>query len=399
MPMFVISLFPTIDIASDLNYAITTRFFSSTLLLASVISITVPNLYFFRVVATVHSQRSNERAYPSMLVKSYPGLWFHKNILWFAIADGYPVNPFNNLPWKYFNEHDSIPKLLILGIQWVLLIGLQVAAVLVYIVWACLAICFLFVWLLVGIWVFQSKVLSTRHVWNTWFRVWTGGDQFDKTIEIDVAILNGSIFAEFMCETLPQICVQALNNELTGIWDPFGYFSMMFSVIMASDGTYRYLYWVVGRGKAMHEVPAEVSLMGFFPVTLEYEAQALEARKAPNPSRLKALGEKLWDLLFTRKDKHLVKMLLDAGIESAEQLSVVVEPQHKQLLADITEAVADDTRVSDLLHKYVKKHKQLRVFLGKEVAEVGAEADADVEADADADADADVEADADADAG
>ena len=58
---------------------------------------------------------------------------------------------------------------------------------------------------------------------NTWYYIWTGSSKNDKKVEVDVALLNEALFAEFLFESLPQMIVQSLNNTLTSLWNPIGY--------------------------------------------------------------------------------------------------------------------------------------------------------------------------------
>ena len=105
----------------------------------------------------------------------------------------------------------------------------------------------------------------------------SGTTEFDKQVEIDVAILNESLFAEFLFETLPQLCLQCVNNELTHTWNAIGIFSATFSVAIALHGTHRYFYYMFIMKMGFHEVPAEVSLMGVGKVTLEFETEGTES--------------------------------------------------------------------------------------------------------------------------
>ena len=68
---------------------------------------------------------------------------------------------------------------------------------------------FFIVWLLLGFYLHQVKSMSIGRVWTWWFRVWTGTNKFDITAAVDTGLMNESLFAEFVCETLPQLLIQS----------------------------------------------------------------------------------------------------------------------------------------------------------------------------------------------
>jgi len=365
MALFVISLFPTIDIVSDINYLVVTRYFDMALFSISAAVLLLPNVLFIWIVATVRGQNTGKRAFPTMLKKSFPGLRFHRKIFWLSSEGGFPLNPITDVAVQIFDNHDSIPKLMVLGCTWLFFLASQIGYLMVFGVWLIIAGCFLVGWLLLGIWVFQNKTLSTKLVWNLWFRVWTGTTEFDKMVEVDVAILNGSVFAEFMCETLPQIVLQFTNNQLTNLWDSLGYFSIFFSLVMAANGSYRYLYWVIGRGRDMHEVPAEVSLMGFGSVKLDYEAESLRTGGlgVPNAAKLKRMGDKLWiRLVLFQREIKVMRLLDRMHVESVAQLPSIIDKENEQVLEELVQVIADDTELCEMLQRYVKKSRLWKQF-------------------------------------
>lgn len=189
--------------------------------------------------------------------------------MWISHNEGIPVW-INGKAMLSFENYQYIPHLLLVILSWAWAIATQVAFVLAYFAWLILAYSFLVLWLLFGFWCFQNKTLGTRRVWNLWFGVWTGDNSMATDVEISIGILNESLLTEFALETLPQLGLQFLNNQLTQSWSMIGYFSMFFTVSMATNGTYRYLYWILWRGYELHEIPAEVSLFGFFAIKLEH---------------------------------------------------------------------------------------------------------------------------------
>ena len=133
--------------------------------------------------------------------------------------------------------------------------------------------------------------------------MWTGSNELDKEMGIDVSILNESLLAEFATETLPQLTLQFINNEWSGTWTLIGYTSMLFSMIIVTNNSYRYVYWLGIRGVTMDELPAELSLMGLFKVRIQNENsngmnQHIYSSKR---GKLKILAKKVWLELVTYK--------------------------------------------------------------------------------------------------
>jgi hypothetical protein len=98
---------------------------------------------------------------------------------------------------------------------------------------------FFCVWFIVGIFLFQTKTLSIGVVWNYWMRCWTGGEEQSTDALIDVAFFNESIFNEFIMEALPQLIIQATNNNLTATVSPIAIFSIALSGYLIFNGLVR----------------------------------------------------------------------------------------------------------------------------------------------------------------
>ena len=81
-------------------------------------------------------------------------------------------------------------------------------------------------------------------VWNFWFINWLGTERFNALAlekakeDIDFAILNESLFTEFICETMPQLIIQSINTSLTGGVNP----AFLFSVILSGYNTVNGIY-------------------------------------------------------------------------------------------------------------------------------------------------------------
>ena len=91
-----------------------------------------------------------------------------------------------------FDEYDSIDKLLI---------GFVVSFP-----WMLLNLPYLLPKLLLGCFLYSTKVLAIGPVQTMWNRLWTGSTEFDVVNKtIDTHMLNESIYVEILAETFPQV--------------------------------------------------------------------------------------------------------------------------------------------------------------------------------------------------
>jgi len=262
VPFFVIFLFPMLSVITDLNYVLLSEFYSVKMYISCLAFLILPILYFLFVLCSVRGKESGKCAYPTMLYNLYPGLHVHHSLWWLRHENGLPLNIYNDAQIRLFGEFDSLllPKILAVAGLWVGLILLQVVSLLAYLMWLPVAAAFLILWFGVGLVLFQSKTLATRRAWNLWFYMWSGDDEFHKSTQVDLAIFNGSMVAEFLLETLPQLCLQCANNALVNGWGAVAILSLVFSFIMAVVGTYRYVYWGVFRGEPILHIRVLVSM-------------------------------------------------------------------------------------------------------------------------------------------
>jgi hypothetical protein len=70
---------------------------------------------------------------------------------------------------------------------------------------------FLPIWFGSGVILLWTKADSLRGVWDLWYIVWTLSREFDSD-EFDSHILNGSLFAHFILESIPNMTIQIVNN-------------------------------------------------------------------------------------------------------------------------------------------------------------------------------------------
>jgi hypothetical protein len=268
VPFFVIFLIPVFNILTDFNYIMTSEFYSVWIYVACCAFLVVPNLYFVVILLSVRGKETDKPAYPSMLYNLYPGLHVHQTLWWLRQSGGVPVDIRSDLPARLPTGLDSLPVARVLALVglWTGLCLLQLVSLALYAVWLCAALCFLVIWLVVGMLVYQNKTLSTRRVWNGWFHLWTGDQEFHKSDgQVDLAVFNGSLLAEFVLEALPQLGLQCANNALTGSWGPIALASLVSSLLVVLVGGYRYCYWGYVRGEnvlAIHVLVSVRTLLG-----------------------------------------------------------------------------------------------------------------------------------------
>jgi hypothetical protein len=80
--------------------------------------------------------------------------------------------------------------------------------------------------------------------------------------------MNQGIFVHFVFETVPQIFLQTINNQLPASWGGLAIFCTVFSIFMVVNGCYRYLYYVVFLRTKFEDIPLEITI-GFTTLTLE----------------------------------------------------------------------------------------------------------------------------------
>jgi len=110
-----------------------------------------------------------------------------------------------------------------LGVCLPMLAFMQFFHCLGYIIWVLLSLPYLVPLAIFGIYLFQCKVMSVGHVWNFFFRLWSGSQHpaANKTVAVDTGVLNLSMFSHLM-NTVPQFVVQISNNTVTELWTPIG---------------------------------------------------------------------------------------------------------------------------------------------------------------------------------
>lgn len=277
---FSIMMFPAVDIFSDILYVMTAKFFNWKIAGLAIFFIVMPNtLFVFKLY--------EQRAWPNLFVIPYPGhKYTDKKTIFLSLDDD------NNV----CVNNEPIP-----GAAVILYAILQVLNIMLATAWACFNIVFVLAPLFcLGIFFFQTKVMAVIPISNFWYGTWTGKRAsyqlrdaagnivhvttadapvwrwftpgywkeryFGKNagVEVDPGVLNESLFAEFCLETIPQLILQLLNNYFTLVkkMPAISIVSTTLSVVIAANGVYFYLYWILWRGVTFDELPTPLSVDG-----------------------------------------------------------------------------------------------------------------------------------------
>ena len=252
--MFALSLFPFLDIVSDMIYILSVKFWNIEILFFALFFFVVPSSMF--VYKLVHM-----KVYPRFI--KYVGIEImNDKYIWLTVnSDGSPLINAERSTWSYV-EHDGLEKLAWFWLLWIILVGLQSLFLLLGIVWYAVMTIFLLAWLVVGLFLYQTKMLAIGKVWNYWFYTWTQSNEFDKEINLDATVLNESLFYEFLLETVPQILIQSVNNSLiyNGRLPAISVFSLSMSVFIAINGIYRYGYYLLWKKIKFDEIPLPLAV-------------------------------------------------------------------------------------------------------------------------------------------
>lgn len=343
---FLLMIFPTLDVLSDLLYICTTTFISDIILSLSLVSFILPNILFLAIL-----RRANALIPSNLLL--YPGfIYVSRNLIWLGVSNGYPLFDGEKLSLS-FDSHDSIPKITSYIVIWIVLILCQLVYLLIYLlVWPIISFILILLWSIVGLYLFQSKCICIGPVWNYWFKQWIGDEKMKllnlnkPDDHIDFAILNESLLAEFLFETLPQLLIQSYNTILIEAVDGAYIFSVILSGYNTLNGLYKYGYHVLYKRIPVSDVPREIELLGGF---LKYKNNKQIVPDAENQPEIEA-----WSLLVE--------------IGNHQELVDLVETKNLKSPFDLR--CADDSILEEILCLYLKlktdrEHQQLKELFDK----------------------------------
>ena len=236
LAIFFFNIGPALDLLSDVQYILTTPFYSQLLFLSCVTFIFAPSLMFVKILIEKHT--------PLHMYKliNYVGLNYD-----IMISELYDLQ----------SLHKSLLLLL-----WIL---------------TSTAICFpIFA---IGALCYQSKVIAIKAVWDSWVYLWTFSTNYRmEDFTVDTEILNESLFSEFAFETLPQLWIQSINSYSTGEFTGVQGFSTALSAFMTLNGLVTFGYYSLYLRKTMAEIPTKTALLFFLSFELETNNQ-IESRK------------------------------------------------------------------------------------------------------------------------
>jgi hypothetical protein len=248
---------PLFDILTDILYLALSPFYGLEPFIAcSVILTIIPILVFIGIIL-------QQKAKPRIFGQQYLTILFFLNK---STISGYPTA--NNIEiFKPFIVHDSIPKIFYFALCWGLAVLGQVIALLPAAFVLLLHLPIWFGWLLIGTFLYQSKILSIGIIWNLWFSFWTGtttGNYF-TVMAIDTRVFNKSLLTEFLFESLPQLSIQAYNNTQLQKWSLLSYISTIFSLFMTLDGIWRISYYKIYNGISFRDIPVGMGIIKINP--------------------------------------------------------------------------------------------------------------------------------------
>jgi hypothetical protein len=269
----IVLFFPTLDVLSDVLYLTTTVYYTKYLCILSIIFLLVPSIIWVHEI-------SHKKAYPTLLVWPFPQsqpqlqergelgaaggggsqqgeeAWSKfiacllqkpkaTDFVVITISSNSYTPVYRGTPMKpFFANHDGIPHLLSFAAIWIGALLYESFLLLILLVWFLVSLFFQLCWFFLGIFLHLTKLFSIGRVQSFWFYFWTGTNDFFCDRDVDIGTLNRDMLAEFLLESLPQLLVQSLNNQLTHKWTLIGWISAALSMFVALNGTYRMLYWM-----------------------------------------------------------------------------------------------------------------------------------------------------------
>ena len=249
---FAFTIFPASDVLSDFLYLLTTQFFSWSIMACCMFFLVIPNSLMMIHLYEMGGESLPfwERAHlpaglifikPISLVTNGTFLWlgwrWNQKFgvpfpMYFAQGDGQwrarrgeTVSWFNeDAQMRYEESGGSFSSNVELIVAWIISLIAQLPGAIPAMILGLpcvLNILWIGPWLGLGFYLHQTKALSIAVVWTLWIKTWTGVDTWDADPEahpIDTKMMNESLYAEFILETLPQLFIQAINNQYTGQW-------------------------------------------------------------------------------------------------------------------------------------------------------------------------------------
>jgi len=133
-----------------------------------------------------------------------------------------------------------------------------IITLLVSIPWLIVNSPFLISWLIIGWFLYITKLIVAGKVERLWLRVWSGKD-YKHIPFANQKLSNSKSAGKIVLESMPQFIVQTLNNELLGKWTILNKLSIAFSIIHTMAGLYRLFFFKYYRTKTFLDAPITVT--------------------------------------------------------------------------------------------------------------------------------------------
>ena len=324
---------PALDFSSDVAYILEASFYNEIIFITAIVFLFLCNIQFIYIL---HSKTIYPAFICGRFALYFPGYYITDKVIFLSYVKG-TMNPqIGENPWgKTFEKHDTIPKVIVWTLQWILLLLLQLANVILLIVWIPLNFVFECFCFCVGIVLFQLKVLCVNRVWNIWVKYFTGCEDHMKDtrrLSVDTFLLNESIVMEFASETIPQLMIQGINNTLTREWGSvLTIFSFFMSSFLIINTSWRYGYYVLYQGFNIKDVPLSI---------VEIDEN-------------ESVGN---SMEFVSKAKDLVKVFAEESFDIVSGVSSALRGNNVNLQRDFVRRSIFENHTNVLTHKIVAHH-------------------------------------------
>ena len=252
----VLALFPFGDFVSDVVYATQVRFLNYNMFVLAIVCLFMPNLVFI---------------WDLIRVRARPGLNYVLPLSMFWLNNDVGTPRVDGVPVILFERHDAPWKVVLALLLWGLLVVLQVLWVILYALYMILHVC---VWLPIvlfaGFLLFSLKGMCVKRVYNQWITQWCGSTYVEdrkllktdvEKYPVDAAMMDESVVAEFILESIPELVLQAMNNYATDQWNNGqAIFSFAFTILVVLNSVYRFVYYPFVLGVSASTVPMSIPL-------------------------------------------------------------------------------------------------------------------------------------------
>jgi hypothetical protein len=233
---------------------------------------------------------ARKRLLPHFLFEWYIGRIISLNFkwnwlwIWLSTEKGAPLVNHRRQAFT-FQRHDSLPKVFIFLISWGLLLMVQAVSLLPFFAWIILLSPYYVTLVIIGSFLFHTKLLAHKYVWNCWVTLFTSprGNRYSKVSIYDTKLLNYSMFVQLVMSSTPLFIIKAVNSNIYLHYQPSstqsGYthamiysytsymvyewylLSLLISLIFIIIGVYRYVYMVLRTKVKVEDAPFSFELV------------------------------------------------------------------------------------------------------------------------------------------